>query len=170
MSRRLVAANDGGAKAAEMAATLGTSFVGANGDVRNLGEILPGVADKFKAMKDGPEETALAMQLFGRAGAQMLPFLNRGSAGIEELKAKAQELGVVLDQEGIAKFAAYRKSTREFDMAMQGMQVTLGSELIPAATSGMNALNGLASVFGKIPGPIKAATAAVLGYAAASAG
>ena len=169
MSRRLVAANDGGAKAAEMAATLGTSFVGANGDVRNLGEILPGVADKFKAMKDGPEETALAMQLFGRAGAQMLPFLNRGSAGIEELKAKAQELGVVLDQEGIAKFAAYRKSTREFDMAMQGMQVTLGSELIPAATSGMNALNGLASVFGKIPGPIKAATAAVLGYAAASA-
>lgn len=169
LDRRLVAANDGGVKTAAMNQMLGTSFTDASGKVKNLSEILPAVADKFKAMKDGPEETALALQLFGRSGAQMLPFLNRGSAGIAELTARARELGVVIDQEGIAKFAAYRKATRENEMAMQGLQVAIGSELTPLMTGLANTTTTVVSAMRSVPGPVKAATVAVLGYAAASA-
>lgn len=169
LSRKLVTANDGGAKAAEMTEKLGTSFVTADGGIRPLGEILPGVADKFKAMADGPEETALALQLFGRAGAQMLPMLNRGSAGIDELRAKAQELGIVIDDEGVAKMAAWRKAQREFQGAAQGAGVAIGGALLPAVTSGAEKLGTLAGGFQKLPGPVKTATVAIVGFAAASA-
>lgn len=167
--KKLVAANDNGDKAADMTAKLGTSFTNADGSVKNLGAILPAVADKFKNMKDGPEEAALALQLFGRAGTQMLPFLNRGSAGIQELLTKAKELGLVIDEAGIAKLSAYRTAQRDFDASLQGLQVTLGSELIPAASSGLSALTSFVEVTQRIPGPVKAATVAILAYAAASA-
>jgi len=100
--KKLVAANDNGGKAAEMTAKLGTSFTNTDGSVKNLSAILPAVADKFQSMKDGPEEAALALQLFGRAGTQMLPFLNRGSAGIQDLLTKARQLGLVIDEQGVA--------------------------------------------------------------------
>lgn len=166
--KKLVAANDNGGKAAEMTAKLGTSFTNTDGSVKNLSAILPAVADKFQSMKDGPEEAALALQLFGRAGTQMLPFLNRGSAGIQDLLTKARQLGLVIDEQGVAKLSAYRTAQRDFQGAMQGLQVTLGSELLPSVTSAFGALGSLAQVFGKIPGPIKTATVAVVGFAAAA--
>lgn len=39
-------------------------------------------------MPDGAEKSALAMQLFGKNGMAMLPFLNKGAAGIQELMTR----------------------------------------------------------------------------------
>jgi len=55
------------------------------------------VADKFSTMKDGAQKSAMAMDIFGKSGAEMVPFLNQGSAGINELTAQADRLGVTLD-------------------------------------------------------------------------
>ena len=169
LDKKLVAANDGGGKAAAMTDALGTSFVKADGHVRPLTEILPQLATKFQNMADGPEKTALALQLFGRSGQQLLPLLNKGGAGVEHLMQRAKELGLVIDQEGVAKFNNYKKATHEFDASLQGLQVSLGSELIPAASSGLSALTSFVEVTQRIPGPVKAATVAILAYAAASA-
>ena len=59
------------------------------------------IADKFAVMKDGSEKTALALDLFGRAGAKLIPMLNEGSAGISELQEEARALGIVLGKEDL---------------------------------------------------------------------
>lgn len=51
------------------------------------------LADIFAAMPDGLQKTALATELFGKAGLDMIPMLNSGSKGLEELRAKADEYG-----------------------------------------------------------------------------
>lgn len=51
------------------------------------------LADLFKAMPDGVEKTALAVQLFGKAGMDMIPMLNLGSQGLDEARKKAEEYG-----------------------------------------------------------------------------
>ena len=51
------------------------------------------LADIFKAMPDGVEKTALAVQLFGKAGMDMIPMLNMGSQGLAEAQEKAAEYG-----------------------------------------------------------------------------
>ena len=51
------------------------------------------MADLFAAMPDGIQKTALATQIFGKAGLDLLPMLNLGSAGLAELQEKAGDYG-----------------------------------------------------------------------------
>lgn len=104
----------------------------AHGQLIPMGELLPQISDKFKAMAPGAVKNALAVQLFGRSGLQMLPFLNRGAKGMEELRKKADELGIVI---GDKDAAAVRKSIaahREAQAAMEGLQIKIGRDLVPA--------------------------------------
>jgi len=121
---------------------LGVSFKDAAGNVKPMADILPGLSDKFKAMPDGAEKTALATQLFGRSGAQLLPFLNKGSAGIADLTNQAKKMGLVVDDVAGKIFADARKSTRDYAAANQGLQATLGGNLVPVIDSVKNVFRG----------------------------
>ncbi|MCI1673138.1 MAG: hypothetical protein LKI34_02815 [Bifidobacterium tibiigranuli] len=128
-------------KTAAMQQLLGTSINGANGQMKPMSELLPQVADKFKNMPDGVQKTALATQLFGKSGTQMLPFLNKGSAGIAELEGKAKSLGLVLDDQSKAKFAAYKSATRNLQTSMDGLKTQVGQALIPVFTGFSNLID-----------------------------
>ncbi len=77
--------------------SLGVSYTNADGSLRESTDVMLDVADKFSTMKDGAQKSAMAMDIFGKSGADMVPFLNQGSAGINELTAQADRLGVTLD-------------------------------------------------------------------------
>lgn len=49
-------------------------------------DLIKKLADNFQNLKDGPEKAANAVKLFGKAGADMIPFLNQGSAELERFK------------------------------------------------------------------------------------
>ncbi|MBK6983030.1 MAG: hypothetical protein IPH30_17050 [Betaproteobacteria bacterium] len=53
------------------------------------------VSDRFAAMQDGTEKTALAVKLFGRAGLDMIPMLNMGRNALAEMIAEGQRLNPV---------------------------------------------------------------------------
>jgi hypothetical protein len=127
----LVAAESSGKKTAAMSKLLGTNILDANGHVKSMSELLPAVADRFKEMPAGAEKTALAVQLFGRSGTQLLPVLNKGADGIAELTAKAKDMGLVIDDAAMEKFNESRKSQREWQATMQGLSVTLGQIFLP---------------------------------------
>lgn len=54
------------------------------------------LADTFAEMPDGAQKTALAMELFGKAGTDIIPFLNLGSEGIKEMTRLNDQLGLSL--------------------------------------------------------------------------
>ena len=56
-------------------------------------------ADKISEIEDPGKRAALAMQVFGRAGQQLLPLLNGGAASIRALRAEAQDLGLSVSPE-----------------------------------------------------------------------
>lgn len=64
----------------------GITATDANGAMTQL-------ADLFHAMPDGVQKTALAVQLFGKAGMDMIPVLNQGSKGLAEAQEKAAAYG-----------------------------------------------------------------------------
>jgi Phage-related minor tail protein len=130
-SMKLTAASQDADKAAAMVNKLGTNFLDAQGNLLPMSKLLPAVADKFKDMPNGIEKTALATQLFGRQGTMLLPFLSKGSEGIQELTAKAKEMGLVLDDAGIAKYKESMKAQREFKATIEGLQVQIGEALLP---------------------------------------
>lgn len=65
----------------------------------NINDALLSIADRFAAMENGAAKTAIAMQLFGRSGMQMIPFLNQGREGISALLQEAENLGLVIQTE-----------------------------------------------------------------------
>jgi hypothetical protein len=56
------------------------------------------VADRFAVMQDGADKTKLAVNLFGSEAEKLLPILDRGSAGIDKLTQRAEQLGYVMDE------------------------------------------------------------------------
>jgi hypothetical protein len=89
----------GGAEAARPFRELGIEFRNQQGALRPLDALLGDIADRFAGMEDGTRKTALAIELFGRSGANLIPFLNKGRTGLAEIRAEAERLGLVLSTE-----------------------------------------------------------------------
>src|ERR1035438_3318638 len=79
----------------------------------------------------------------GRAGAEMIPFLDRGSEGMAEFKQAAEDAGVVLTgpmQEGMDKTAIGFKT---FDLAAKGLGISLFEVFKPATDAVVSGLVSL---------------------------
>jgi len=57
------------------------------------------LADRIARIEDPTRRAAVAMMIFGRGGTSLLPMFERGAEGIEELQAKARELGLTMSGE-----------------------------------------------------------------------
>jgi hypothetical protein len=147
-------AQTGKGPASEALQTLGISATDAAGKLKTADQVTLEIANKFKTMPDGIEKTALAMQLFGKSGADMIPMLNEGGKAIESLSVKMT--------------AAFAKKADEYNdkLAMLGGKVGglaagLTVALLPALDATTTALTTLIDAFTMLPGPIQAAVGGV---------
>ena len=113
---------------------LGISTKDANGKTREMKDVLMDVADKFQTMPAGADRTALAISLFGKAGADMLPFLSRGSAGIAELMKQSDALGTTMSGKDAQAVKDFTKTQREWGEVIKGVEISLGRALYPTLT------------------------------------
>lgn len=97
LSRSILAAKDGTGNQSEAFAKLGVTLKNADGSLRKTDDVMMSLSDGFKKMPDGAEKTALAIELFGRAGARMIPMLNQGSDELARMRGEA----IILDDETI---------------------------------------------------------------------
>jgi len=82
---------------------LQVSITNSDGTLRSSGDVMLDIANKFKAMEDGPKKAALAMKLMGRGGAELIPMLNMGGTAIEKMSVKmtaafAEDMNKYADQ------------------------------------------------------------------------
>lgn len=127
LERSMVQAANGGRQQAAAFRTLGIDVT----RIRNPMEALMQVADRFQNMEDGPRKVALAMQLMGRSGAQMIPILNQGREGLQRMAGQAEELGAVMSREMVAAGLAVDDAIDEMDLGFQGLRNTLFTALAP---------------------------------------
>lgn len=112
-------------------AALGIEVKDAEGKMKGMGELLPEISDKFKSMAPGAQKNALAIQLFGRSGLTMLPFLNRGKEGMAKLGEEANKLGIVIGQKDVDAVKKSVAAQREHKAAMEGLQIIIGRYVLP---------------------------------------
>ena len=113
---------------------LGVSVVKSNGQLKSTDELLMQIAEKFSLMPDSLQKTAYANDLFGRSGMRMIPFLNRGAAGIAAFSAEAEASGVVLSEEAVMASQAFNLSLRRLWMTITGVKNQIGMGLMPVIT------------------------------------
>jgi hypothetical protein len=100
---------------------------------KDADELLLAVADRFAAMKDGAAKTAFAIDIFGeRLGPGLIPFLNAGKSGLEELRVEAERLGVVVGTQTGKDAEEFNDTLTKMKTATAGVGMTMAKELLPA--------------------------------------
>ena len=101
------------------------------GSVKNADEALMQIADRFQQMPDGAQKTALAMQLFGRSGMQMIPFLNQGRDGLEEMRAEAERFGIVLNTQTAKAAEEFNDNLTRIQSVGRGLFFDIANNWLP---------------------------------------
>ena len=111
-----------------------------DGTLRNLKNVMFEVADEFANMEDGAKKTALAQDMFGRSGAAMIPLLNKGSKGIQDMAAEAEAFGVIIDTKTGQAAERFNDNLTRLTALSAGLKLSLLKELLPALENVTNAM------------------------------
>ena len=104
--------------------TLGLSIKNNDGTLKNSFDLLGELSDKFADMPDGASKATLAMQLFGKSGAAMIPLLNGGRDSLREY------LGV-MDQDTAKAAERFNDSFTKIHLASDAVYMKFVKELSP---------------------------------------
>lgn len=133
LNKNVGEALDGNKELAQTFQKLGVSLKDNQG-VRELGDLLPEIADGFEKMESGPERTATAMKLFGRAGAQLIPLLKDGSGGLAEMYKRFDDLGLLIDEDFIKKADKAGDEIDVLKTAFRTLKTRIAIEVLPGIT------------------------------------
>lgn len=113
---------------------LGVAATDTAGKLRPTEQVLLDLADVFATSKDGAGKAEAAVKLFGKAGLELIPFLNQGKAGITELMAEAERLGLVMSKQDAEGANRFNDELKKLQGALRGVTLSVGKELLPAMT------------------------------------
>lgn len=111
---------------------LGIDLKNTDGSLKNSSQVMSDLAEKLSQMPDGAEKTALAMQLMGRSGADLIPMLNGGRDALQAMKDEADALGIVIDQKTATAAANFNDNLTRLSRMLSGVWTKLTAELAPA--------------------------------------
>ncbi|MBK8667836.1 MAG: hypothetical protein IPN21_18605 [Burkholderiales bacterium] len=114
---------------------MGVKVRDTSGQLRPMKDVLGDVADKFAGYEDGAAKAALAQEIFGKAGADMIPLLNSGSEALAEMDEWAQKLGLTLDDETATKAEEFNDTLDLMGMGLSGVGRQIAAEMLPTLTS-----------------------------------
>lgn len=133
LAQNMAATADGGSnEAARAFQRLGIAVTDSSGQLRGASAVLDDVAARFGAMPDGVDKTATAIALFGRSGTDLIPMLNGGAEGLAAMKAEADALGIVIDENTARAAERFNDNLTRLGKVQEGMATQLAARLAPA--------------------------------------
>lgn len=114
---------------------LGISVTDAEGKLKNNDVLLRELADKFASFEDGAQKTALAVNIFGRSGADLIPMLNAGADGIGKMEERARALGLEMDTNTAKSAEQFNDLMDDAGDLVRGFANDVAKELLPKLTS-----------------------------------
>ena len=120
---------NGNEKAVESFAALGISI----DDLKNKSqeEIFTNVMNSLADMEQGATRNALGNDLLGKSYTEMLPLLNAGSDGMQELKDRADELGIVMSEDMVKANVTFGDTLQDIKESFGGIVRGLTDSFLP---------------------------------------
>lgn len=105
------------------------------------------ISEKFSGLKDGAEKTALAMAIFGRSGAQLIPLLNSGAEGIEKAREEAKKFGLVVGGDAAKAAEDFNDNLTRMNSLYKGLVVEITTAVLPALNKMLQVLLDASKLF-----------------------
>jgi len=151
---------DPASKVNESLKSIGINSRDARGNIRGVDAIMLDLADKFAKLPDGAQKTALAMDIFGKSGANLIPMLNEGRDALEKYRATiSTDMANAADQ--------FNDTLNELGRSLAGPFNQAIVAILPSLTQFAQLIAGVAQAFAKLPQPLQTTVIAVSGLAIA---
>jgi hypothetical protein len=138
---------DGGKETAEAFKAIGLSV----NDLKGMSpeQQIAKIADGLQGIDNPGQRAALAMQVLGRSGSQLLPLFEGGSAEIARAGREAQKLGLILTGDQARKLGALDNSFDRMSGAVKGAGNAIGTALAPGLTKIVDKITDCVIAFSK---------------------
>lgn len=90
------------------------------------------IGEQISRLKDPADRARAATEIFGRAGADLLPLFEQGAKGIREARAEAERLGQSFSSEQLKALAAADDSVKRLTSSFSAMATTLTAKVAPS--------------------------------------
>lgn len=114
---------------------IGVSATNSDGSLRATQDVILDLADVFRALPDGPEKAALALEIFGRSGSQLTLLLNQGREGLQRYGDEALKVGAIIDGELSDNSGALKDEIDRLNLAWDGFTNQLAKATLPTLIS-----------------------------------
>ena len=163
LNKNMVAAATGTQAAAAAFKTVGVATTEADGTLRSADKVFLDVADRFAQLRDGPEKAALAIKIFGKAGAELIPILNLGSKEI-------QRFGLGIGPDFADKADAFNDQLGLMKAQTTVLTVQIGSALLPVMSGLVSVVTQAITFVGNLAGEFYKAIGGAAGLQQVAAG
>lgn len=115
------------------------------------------IGDRISKLKDPADRARAAVEIFGKAGADLLPLFADGAEGLAKLRNEAEKLGFSFDDAQLKKLADADDAMKRLDASWNTWWLTITSKVAPALTRTLDILSGIDSrpLAGQMDGRIK---------------
>ncbi len=129
MQQNLADAETGGAGAVKMLESLNLSAAALEGLAPDQQFAM--IADRIASIEDPAQRTAAAMDVFGKAGSDLLPLMSQGARGIQMMREQGRALGVTISGETAAAAAEFGDKLDSLWKQVTATAVAFGGQLLP---------------------------------------
>lgn len=155
LSRNMYDAERGVGTAKIALEDLGIALKDSDGNLRSVEDVLFDIADRMQGMSNETEMSALAMQVLGRSGADLVPFLRNGGDGIRQLMQEARDLGYVIKEESVKEMEAFADELLTVKTGLQGIGRQIASDVVPYFKAFIEAIISVQKWIHQLPEPIR---------------
>jgi len=122
LTRNMKAADDGLRTAKDAFDELGIEVRASGGRMKSVQSVVLEATSKISNMEDQTRKLALAQEIFGRSGAEMVAILDQGTGAIQAQMQQAKELGIAWTTEGATKAAQYTDAMTRLTRTWEGLK------------------------------------------------
>ena len=178
LTRRMGEAADGNKALVEAFEKIGVSAEDIRSGAVDTEEAFMMMVSAMQAAETDAEAASVAMELMGREGASLALQLRESGADIDELRQKAQDLGIVMDNETAAASERFIDKMDDLGRQFEAVKWQIGNALIPVMIDFMDTIQekvlpGIQSFIGNVtdmidwfrglPEPVQEAAALIAG-------
>jgi len=142
---------------------IGIALTNTDGTARDVEGILGDVAERFASMPDGATKTALAVEMFGRSGANLIPTLNAGRDGLAQMGDEAERLGLVFSENTARSSERFNDNLTRLSRTMTGLWNQVLANVIEGFAQLTDRIVAASQQGGLFDGVIKAISGAMNG-------
>ena len=132
LSVKMKDAADGGKEAGALFEALGIKVTDSSGRLKSADVVFAEVAESFSGMEDGAGKTAIAVEIFGKSGAKLVPVLNAGADGLKKMREEGEALGAIIDGKLVKQAAEFNDNLDRLKTVSAAAGISIASDLLPS--------------------------------------